>query len=90
MIETLFGHQEGITSLDAVQSDMVLSSAADRTVRLWKVADESQLVYRGHRASIDCVAQLSANAFVSGSQDGSLALWSVMRKKPLATVEAAP
>ena len=47
----------------------MLSSAADRTVRLWKVADESQLVYRGHTASIDCVAQLSANAFVSGSQD---------------------
>ena len=27
MIETLFGHQEGITALDAVQSDVVLSSA---------------------------------------------------------------
>ena len=128
-IETLFGHQEGITALDAVQSDVVLSAAADRTVRLWKVADpttnpnpnpdpdpnpnpgpgpgpgpgpdpdpnpdpdpdpnpnpdpnltltltltpnqvadESQLVYRGHTAPIDCVAQLAANAFVSGSQD---------------------
>ena len=29
-IETLFGHQEGITALDAVQSDVVLSAAADR------------------------------------------------------------
>ena len=34
-----------------------------------QVADESQLVYRGHTAPIDCVAQLAANAFVSGSQD---------------------
>ena len=88
-IETLFGHQEGITALDTLQQETVLSAGSDRTLRLWKVADESQLVYRGHTAPIDCVAQLNADAFVSGSQDGSLALWSTMRKKPLAMVDAA-
>lgn len=88
-IETLFGHQEGITALDSLQQDVVLSAGVDRTVRLWKVADESHMVFRGHTAPIDCVAQLNAESFVSGSQDGTLALWSSLRKKPLAQAAAA-
>jgi WD40 repeat protein len=47
----------------------LLSGSADRTVRLWKVDEETQLVFtHGHTAPVDCVAMLHADAFVSGSQ----------------------
>lgn len=50
---------------------------------------QSQLVFRGHRASIDCVAALDDNWFVSGSQDGALSLWNSARKRPTGTVARA-
>ena len=47
--ETLYGHQEAVTALDALCDDLVLSGSEDRSVRLWKVAEETQLLFR-HRA----------------------------------------
>jgi ribosomal RNA-processing protein 9 len=46
-IETLFGHQDRVHDLDCLKAEMPLSAGGrDKTVRLWKVADESQLVFR--------------------------------------------
>ena len=44
--------QEGITALDAVGEDTLLSASDDRTLRLWKVADETQLLFSGGEASL--------------------------------------
>jgi len=83
-IETLFGHQAEITSIDALQQRRAVTSSVDRTVRLWKVDAQSQLVFRGKQtASIDTISMLSENSFVSGSQDGSIALWTATNKKPI-------
>ncbi len=58
--------------------------ARDRSIRLWKIVDESQLVFQGsHFDSIDCVCLINDDNFLSGSNDGSLALWHVSKKKPL-------
>lgn len=47
-IETLFGHQESILSLDALRSELAVSvGGRDRSARWWKIRDESQLVFRG-------------------------------------------
>ena len=48
----------------------VTSSGADKSVRVWRVVEESQLVFGGHRASIDCVKLINEDHFVTGSQDG--------------------
>ena len=74
-VETLYGHQEGLSALDALCEHHVLSASADRTVRLWKVAEETQLIFsNGHLAPVDCCAMLHAEAFVSGSQVRAAAL----------------
>ena len=39
-----------------------------------------------HEGSIDAVAMIDDHHFVSGSDSGSLSLWSVAKKKPLCTV----
>ena len=47
-VETLFGHQDVISSVDALRGETAISAGGrDKTVRYWKIVDESQLVFRG-------------------------------------------
>ena len=47
-IETLFGHQDCIHGVDALRKETAVSvGGRDRTIRYWKVIDETQLVFRG-------------------------------------------
>ncbi|KAK1247812.1 hypothetical protein MKX07_000700 [Trichoderma sp. CBMAI-0711] len=100
-VETLFGHQDEVLDIDALAQERCISvGARDRTARLWKVAEETQLVFRGgavdkkphpgvnprsllHEGSMDRVAMIDDELFVTGSDNGSIALWSVAKKKPV-------
>ncbi|KAF7592887.1 pre-rRNA processing protein [Aspergillus hancockii] len=96
-VETLFGHQDSISSLGAMAIDQCISvGARDRTARLWKVLDESQMIFRGGSSknsyqenNMDCVAPLPPDHFVTGSDSGAISLWSVHKKKPLFTIPLA-
>lgn len=97
-VETLFGHQDHVISVSAMATDQCVSvGARDRTARLWKVVDESQLVFRGGSSksaafaenSIDCVAVIPPTHFVTGSDSGDISLWSIHKKKPLHTIHQA-
>lgn len=142
-VETLFGHQDSVLSVagglegKGGQEICVSVGGRDRTARLWKVVEESQLVFRGggtarskalhairkhhyedsnlngntksasqslrtgHRddeedevqayaeGSIDTIALLDAATFVTGSDNGSLSLWSIHKKKPMFTLPLA-
>lgn len=47
-VETLYGHQDCILDIDALRSETAVSvGGRDRTVRFWKIVDETQLVFRG-------------------------------------------
>ncbi len=47
-VETLFGHQDHVLALDALRGDTCVSvGGRDKTVRYWKIVDETQLVFRG-------------------------------------------
>lgn len=47
-VETLFGHQAPVLALDALRAETAVSvGGRDKTVRFWKVPEESQLVFRG-------------------------------------------
>lgn len=89
-VETLFGHQSPITSIDALTRDRAITAGGrDSTVRIWKIAEESQLIFNGPIGSLDEVKLLDEEHFVSGSDNGSLCIWSVLKKKPLCTVTEA-
>lgn len=100
--ETLYGHADEVVDIAALsQERCVTVGARDRTARLWKVVEESQLVFRGGGSekktkgdhinpkslaaenSMDRVAMLDDELFVTGSQNGSISLWSISKKKPL-------
>jgi ribosomal RNA-processing protein 9 len=45
-----FGHQDSITGIDSLVRERAITAGGnDRTVRVWKVIEESQLVFHGHR-----------------------------------------
>jgi len=47
-VETVFGHQDHVLGLDALRGDgCVTVGGRDRTLRLWKIMDGKQVVYRG-------------------------------------------
>ncbi|XP_034830523.1 U3 small nucleolar RNA-interacting protein 2 [Maniola hyperantus] len=89
-VETLFGHQSPITSIDALTRERAVTAGGrDTTIRVWKIVEESQLVFNGPVGSVDEVKLLDEEHFVSGSDNGSICLWSVLKKKPLCTVTKA-
>ncbi|RMD44317.1 hypothetical protein DV735_g873, partial [Chaetothyriales sp. CBS 134920] len=97
-VETLFGHQDHVCSVVSMTVDQCLSAGSrDRSARLWKVVDETQLKFladssardRYHAGSLDCVAALPPAAFVTGDDAGALRLWSIHKKKALFTIQAS-
>ncbi|KAJ3184677.1 pre-rRNA processing protein [Geranomyces variabilis] len=120
-VETLYGHQDHVTAIDTLTRERCITAGArDRTLRMWKIIDESQLIFRGGGGggsnsggetagqdlvvmdglrkdakvdkaqsqaggSLDAVALLDEEHFVSGSDTGAISLWNVNRKKPLFT-----
>ena len=45
-----FGHQDSVSAIDCMHRERPISAGMnDRTVRIWKVAEESQLVFHGHK-----------------------------------------
>lgn len=74
-LETVFvyryGHQSGITGIDALSRERaVTSGGSDCSIRIWKIAEESQLIYNGHRGSIENVKLLNEENFLSSGDDG--------------------
>lgn len=78
-IQTLFGHQELIPDIASLSLERCVSvGSRDRTVRLWKVAEESQMIFKGENnkdnevqeGSIDCITMIDENHFLTGSDNG--------------------
>jgi ribosomal RNA-processing protein 9 len=89
-MDTLYGHQAECLCLDALRRETCVTGGRDRSARLWKFADDKQLVFRGATSAtaVECVRQLSDDTFVSGDDDGRLAIWSLLKKKPAMEVVA--
>jgi len=81
------GHTSSIKSAKFVSPTQVVSSGLDRTVRIWKYAEDvdgftasltPQLELYGHKASVDCVAtHPRSSRILSASADHSVGLWSL-------------
>lgn len=87
------------------QERCISVGARDRTARLWKVVEETQLVFRGGGAekknknnagqprvlegSMDRVAMIDEETFVTGGDNGSISLWVIHKKKPIFTLSLA-
>lgn len=103
-LEILYGHQDNITDIAALARETcVLVGLRDKTAMFWKIAEELRLTFRGGDAdrrrrtdepffaegSIDVVSMVDELHFVTGLDNGSVALWSLSKKKPLHTQRCA-
>lgn len=89
-VESLYGHESAVTSLDSLRRERVLSSGGlDRSLRVWKIVEQAQTVFESQHESADVVKYIDDKTFVSGGTDGSITLWTTMKRSPLLTLRDA-
>ncbi|EEC51985.1 predicted protein, partial [Phaeodactylum tricornutum CCAP 1055/1] len=90
-IETLYGHQFGVTDLDCHRDERPVSVGKDRTARAWKLAEDTHLIFRGGSKlpSASSVTVVKDDWFVTGHEDGHLAMWKTDKKKAVAQIANA-
>ncbi|CAK7354946.1 unnamed protein product [Dovyalis caffra] len=88
-MSTLFGHQSEVLTIDCLWQERVLAVARDRSMQLFKVHDESRLIFRSSTSSLECCCFIDNSEFLSGSDDGNIALWGIQKKKPVYIVKNA-
>ncbi|PRQ29629.1 putative transcription factor WD40-like family [Rosa chinensis] len=88
-INTLYGHQGEVLSMDCLRKERLLTVGHDRSMMLFKVPEESRLVFRAPACSLECCSFISNDEFLSGSDNGSVELWTMLRKKPVCIVKNA-
>ncbi len=62
-MDTLYGHQAEALSLDVLRQERAVSAGHDHTCRVWKVADESQLIFRAHSPAMDCCRYIQGMSY---------------------------
>ena len=94
--DTLFGHQAEIAGLDVPGASRggkvrAITAGADRTARLWKVSEGTQLVFRAAPTcgGLECVRAVTDSLYVTGAASGAISLWSSARKRPIFTLHCA-
>lgn len=66
-----FGHQDRITGIDAgIRERAVSAGGRDGSVRVWKIVEESQLIFNGPSTSIDAVKLINEEHFITCGEDG--------------------
>src|ERR1700736_5983760 len=116
-LETLFGHQDKIPAVASFSTERCVSvGSRDRSARVWKIVDETQLVFQiagdagsvlkdkvrssttGQprdreqtfpEGSVDCIAVVDEQHFLTGGDNGDIILWALNKKKPSFTKRLA-
>ncbi|KAH9774982.1 hypothetical protein KPL71_006262 [Citrus sinensis] len=75
------GHSSEVLDLSWSKNGFLLSSSADKTVRLWQVGIDRCLRVFSHNNYVTSVAfnPVDDNYFISGSIDGKVRIWEVRR-----------
>ncbi|TVU14606.1 hypothetical protein EJB05_38082 [Eragrostis curvula] len=77
------GHTSDILDMTWSQSDYLLTSSKDKTVRLWKAGCDGCLAVFKHKDYVTCVQfnPVDEKYFISGSIDGKVRIWDVLDKR---------
>ena len=88
LMDTLYGHHQNVNCIDALSKERCVTGSNDKSVRIFKISEESQLIYNAYN-SIDCVSLVNEMSYVAGSFNGSLSVYIVSKKTPKFVVENA-
>ena len=89
-VETLYGHEAAVRDIDALVQDRALTGSEDGTIRIWKVLEQTQLVFKTPgRSPVERVSFINQSNFAVATADGALSLFSAGKRTPLVRVEGA-
>lgn len=54
-----------VLAVDVLRQERVVSSGHDHTCRVWKIAEESQLIFRSHGMAVDCCKYITGALQIS-------------------------
>ncbi|CAI8619108.1 unnamed protein product [Vicia faba] len=82
-LHELFGHSSDILDLAWSNSDILLSSSMDKTVRAWKIGCDQCLRVFPHKDFVTCIQfnPVDENYFISGSIDGKVRIWGICEER---------
>ena len=80
-----FGHQDSVSCITSgITCDFLTGGGKDGTVRIWKTADEVQLVFNHPQsASVEALEKINAEYFTTISDNGQICVWASRKKTPL-------
>ncbi|KAJ7956990.1 WD repeat-containing protein 44 [Quillaja saponaria] len=82
-LQEFHGHSGDVLDLAWSNSNLILSSSKDKTVRLWRVGCDQCLSVFRHNDYVTCIQfnPIDENYFISGSIDGKVRIWGVSEKR---------
>ncbi|XP_057542374.1 uncharacterized WD repeat-containing protein C3H5.08c-like isoform X2 [Amaranthus tricolor] len=88
-VQEFHGHTADVLDLAWSESNFLLSSSMDKTVRLWKIGSNTCLSTFHHTDYVTCVQfnPINNQYFISGSIDGKVRIWGVSNQRVLDWVD---
>ncbi|CAJ1937863.1 unnamed protein product [Sphenostylis stenocarpa] len=82
-LQEFFGHSSDVLDLAWSNSDILLSSSMDKTVRLWQIGCNQCLSVFHHNDYVTCIQfnPVDENCFISGSIDGKVRIWGIREER---------
>ena len=65
-----FGHRSTPVQITPLTDEFMVSCGFDRKPIVWKIPNETQLIFKERYYSLDCITAIDQHHFVVGSQDG--------------------
>jgi ribosomal RNA-processing protein 9 len=69
--------------MDTYFKGRVLTGGCDGQVILWKLSDETQLLFKSAGQTVDCVHTINDKSFVTSCDNSTIEVWSIAKKTPV-------
>jgi len=69
-------------NIEILDENKIVSVGYDRKPIVWKISEETSMVYTKRGFSLDCLTVLNKHHFITGGEDGEICVWNVSKKKP--------
>ncbi len=87
LISTLRGHTNWVDDLIQISDDLLASSSADTTVRIWNLTTYTcKFSLTGHNSTVYGLKLISSDLLASGSWDSTIKLWNITNGQLIGTL----